>query len=57
MVQDMTIIMVEHRLKELFCIANRVMVNFGQKIAEDAPQEAMSQPNVRGAYLGSELED
>jgi branched-chain amino acid transport system ATP-binding protein len=58
MVQGMTIIMVEHRLKELFRIADRVLVlNFGQKIAEGSPREVMAQPKVRGAYLGSESED
>ena len=58
MVQGMTIIMVEHRLKELFRIADQVLVlNFGQKIAQGPPQEVMAQPKVRGAYLGSESED
>jgi len=56
-VQGKTIIMVEHRLRELFRIADRVMVmNFGQKIAEGRPREVMEMPAVRGAYLGSEEE-
>ena len=38
-IQGKTIIMVEHRLRELFRIADRVLVmNFGQKIAEGPPQ-------------------
>jgi ABC-type branched-subunit amino acid transport system ATPase component len=58
LVQGMTIIMVEHRLRELFRIATRVLVlNFGQKIAEGVPAEVMAQPQVRSAYLGSELEE
>ncbi|MFH1058909.1 MAG: ABC transporter ATP-binding protein [Pseudomonadota bacterium] len=58
MVQGKTIVMVEHRLKELFRIADRVIVlNFGQKIAEGEPEEVMAMDEVRKAYLGSEAED
>lgn len=50
-----TIIMIEHRLKELFRIADRVIVlNFGQKIADGAPDAIMQSDAVRNAYLGSE---
>lgn len=50
-----TIIMIEHRLKELFRIADRVMVlNFGQKIAEGAAAQVMESDAVKKAYLGSE---
>jgi ABC-type branched-subunit amino acid transport system ATPase component len=56
-VQGKTIIMVEHRLRELFRIADRVLVmNFGRKIAEGSPREVMEQPEVKNAYLGSEEE-
>ena len=56
-VQGKTIIMVEHRLRELFRIADRVLVmNFGRKIAEGEPKEVMEQPEVKSAYLGSEEE-
>lgn len=52
-----TIIMIEHRLRELFRIASRVLVlNFGQKIAEGAPEEVMESPQVKSAYLGTEVE-
>ncbi len=55
MFQGKTIIMIEHRLKELFRIADRVMVlNFGQKIAEGAGREVMESDAVKHAYLGSE---
>ena len=50
-----TIIMIEHRLKELFRIADRVVVlNFGEKIAEGKANEVMESEEVRKAYLGSE---
>lgn len=50
-----TIIMIEHRLKELFRIANRVLVlNFGIKIAEGSAKEVMASEEVKKAYLGSE---
>jgi ABC-type branched-subunit amino acid transport system ATPase component len=51
----MTIIMIEHRLKELFRIADRVLVlNFGEKIADGLPEEVMESEEVKKAYLGIE---
>lgn len=51
-----TLIMVEHRLRELFRLANRVIVlNFGVKIAEGAPEEILNNDKVKEAYLGSEV--
>ena len=56
--EGLSIIMVEHRLKELFRICHRVMVlNFGEKIMEGAPREVMEDDAVKKAYLGSEEED
>ncbi len=53
--QGMTIVMIEHRLKELFRIADRVMVlNYGEKIAEGSPETVMESDAVKKAYLGSE---
>ena len=53
--EGLTLIMIEHRLRELFRVANRVMVlNFGEKIAEGIPEEVMEDENVKQAYLGSE---
>ena len=50
-----TIIMIEHRLKELFRIADRVVVlNFGEKIAEGKAADVMESDAVKKAYLGAE---
>jgi ABC-type branched-subunit amino acid transport system ATPase component len=55
--QGKAIIMIEHRLKELFRIADRVMVlNYGEKIAEGSGKEVMEDKAVKNAYLGSETE-
>ncbi len=55
--EGITIMMVEHRLKELFRVASRVLVmNFGRKIAEGPPKEAMAKEEVQKAYLGTEVE-
>ncbi len=52
----LTLVMVEHRLRELFSLADRVMVmNFGAKIAEDVPEGVMARKNVKEAYLGMEI--
>ena len=50
-----TIVMIEHRLRELFQVANRVMVlNFGEKLIEGTPLEVMADKKVKEAYFGSE---
>jgi ABC-type branched-subunit amino acid transport system ATPase component len=55
--ENMTIIMIEHRLRELFRISNRVIVlNYGKKIAEGPPKQVMESDEVKKAYLGSETE-
>jgi branched-chain amino acid transport system ATP-binding protein len=54
--QGTTLIMVEHRLRELFRIVENVIVlNFGQKIAEGAPSDVIEREDVRKAYLGTEV--
>ncbi len=53
--EGITIIMIEHRLRELFQVANRIMVlNFGQKLIEGSPSEVMADKQVKAAYFGSE---
>ncbi len=53
--EGIAIIMIEHRLRELFQITDHVLVfNFGRKIAEGTPEEVMNSNEVKEAYLGSE---
>jgi branched-chain amino acid transport system ATP-binding protein len=48
-----SIIMIEHRIKELFQIANRVIVlNFGEKIADAPPSEIIKKEEVKVVYIG-----
>ena len=50
-----TLIMIEHRLRELFRVADRVLVlNFGEKLFEGTPEEVMANEKVKKAYFGSE---
>ena len=54
-IDGITLVMIEHRLRELFRVAGRIMVlNFGQKLTEGVPEEVMQDERVREAYLGSE---
>lgn len=54
--KGVTMIMVEHRLRELFSVADKVMVlDFGQKLAEGIPGQVMQNERVRRAYLGEEI--
>jgi branched-chain amino acid transport system ATP-binding protein len=53
--EGITLIMIEHRLRELFRVANRVMVmNFGEKLSEGTPAEVMANEKVKDAYFGSQ---
>ncbi len=53
--EGITLIMIEHRLRELFRVANRVMVlNFGEKLIEGTAEEVMADEKVKEAYFGSE---
>lgn len=50
-----TIVMVEHLVKAVFGLSDRIVVlNAGQKIAEGTPAEVADNAHVIDAYLGSE---
>jgi branched-chain amino acid transport system ATP-binding protein len=54
-VGGMTLLMVEHRLRELFRLVDRVIVlQEGKKIAEGRPDQIIEDVAVKAAYLGAE---
>ncbi len=54
--QGMTILVVEHRIKLVMSMCDRVVVlNLGEKIAEDVPSAVMQAPAVIEAYLGERV--
>jgi branched-chain amino acid transport system ATP-binding protein len=53
--EGITLIMIEHRLRELFRVTNRIMVlNFGEKLIEGNPKTVMANEEVKAAYFGSQ---
>lgn len=54
--RGMTLIMVEHRLRELFRLATKIVVmDRGRKIAEGSPGAIVENDTVKETYLGAEL--
>ncbi|MCO6417666.1 ABC transporter ATP-binding protein [Siccirubricoccus sp. KC 17139] len=49
----MTVLMIEHDMGVVMDISHRVMVlDFGRRIAEGAPEAVLADPHVKRAYLG-----
>ncbi|MCC6195349.1 MAG: branched-chain amino acid ABC transporter ATP-binding protein/permease [Burkholderiales bacterium] len=55
--QGITILVVEHRIKLVMALCDRVVVlNLGEKIADDSPQAVQRDLTVIEAYLGERVE-
>ncbi len=52
--QGITIFIIEHKLRELMKVADRIVaIDFGKKLAAGTPQEVVNHPKVVEAYLGT----
>ncbi len=50
-----TIVWIEHVVHALLSVAKRlVVVNFGRKIADGAPDEVLASPEVKSVYMGAD---
>lgn len=53
--QGATVVWIEHVLRAVMAVADRVMVlNFGRKLTEGLPQAVMADPEVQRIYMGVE---
>jgi branched-chain amino acid transport system ATP-binding protein len=54
--RGVTLIMIEHRIKELLSVVDEVLVlDFGREIASGDPQRVMADEKVQAAYMGTEV--
>ena len=54
--QGVAMVWIEHVVHALLAVADRLFViNFGQKLAEGAPEAVMNDPEVKRVYMGIEI--
>jgi len=54
--KGVTMVWIEHVVHALLAVADRLFViNFGQRLAEGAPEQVMSDANVQRVYMGIEV--
>jgi branched-chain amino acid transport system ATP-binding protein len=55
-VHKKTVLIVEHHMEVILGLADRIAVlNYGELLTIDTPQNVMDNPTVQSAYLGAEL--